>query len=111
MHPATSHKEMELRILKTLWTKQVNRFPQYEGLWTFRLQSGASEFFQFREAAGNLMQRGLVTETDNGHIALTRPGFDYCKQHYKEFPDDLPEWWPHETLDPAKLSVALDGAK
>jgi len=99
--------EMENRILKTLWTKQVNRFPKYEGVWTFRLQSGAEEFFAFREAAGKLMADSLVTETDTGQIALTREGFEFCKKHYNEFPDDLPEWWPNETLDPEKLKIAL----
>jgi hypothetical protein len=99
---------MEYKILKTLWTKQVNRFPKYDGVWTFRLNASAPEFLEFREAASRLMGEGLVGETDQGQLFLTLKGFDYAKQNHAQFPED--EWWPEEKLNPEKLKEALGQA-
>ena len=42
---------MELKILNTLWTKQVNFRPDYSKLWTFRINYGVPEFNEFRVAS------------------------------------------------------------
>jgi hypothetical protein len=96
----------EYRILKTLWTKQVNMFPHYEGVWTFRVNSVSSEYLEFREAGGKLIGERLVDEDTNGQLYLTRAGFKYCTEHYQEFPE-IEEWYPHETLKPEQLQKAL----
>lgn len=98
---------MEFKILKTLWTKQVNRFPKYDGVWTFRLNSVAPEFLDFREAVNKLIGEGLIDETPEGQVFLTRRGFEYCKAHHSQFPDD--QWWPEEKLNAEQLAKALEG--
>jgi hypothetical protein len=96
---------MEYKILRTLWSKQVNRFPRYEGVWTFRINQVSPDFFEYREAANKLMGEGLVGETDQGQIYLTPSGFAYCKKSYTQFP--LDEFFPHERLLDEKLKEAL----
>lgn len=98
-------RRMEYQILKTLWTKQVNRFPDYSGLWTFRINANTSVYLQYREAAGKLIGEGLIGETDKGQLYLTKDGFEYCKNHYKEFPPE--KWWPEESIDESKLAIAI----
>jgi len=97
--------QMEYQVLKTLWTKQVNRFPDYSGLWSFRINANTPVYLPYREAASKLIGEGLISETDQGQLYLTKDGFEYCKNHYKEFP--LEQWWPEETIDKEKLRVAL----
>lgn len=96
---------MEFKILKTLWTKQVNRFDDLLSVWSFRLNSNAPEFFGFRDAATKLMKEGLVAETGHGQIHLIPAGFEYCKNHYKEFPDE--QWWPEDPIKPERLKAVL----
>lgn len=97
---------MEYKILKTCWTKQVNRYPKYEGVWTFRVHASAPEFLEFREAANKLIGEGLISESDQGQLYLTRQGFEYCKENYACFPGD--EYWPEEKLNQDKLKLALE---
>jgi hypothetical protein len=101
--------EMEYKILKTLWSKQVNLFPNFENVWTFWPGSTDPDFLDFREAAGKLIGQGLVDKASNGQIHLTRAGFDYCKLHHCEFPV-IEEWFPHEKLNPERLKEALKTA-
>ena len=96
---------MEFKILKTLWTKQVNRFDDLSQVWSFRLNPSAVEFFAFRDAGTTLMKEGLVAETAHGQIHLTPPGFEYCKNHYKDFPDV--QWWPEDPMKPERLKAVL----
>lgn len=100
-----SREKMEYQILNTLWTKQVNKFPDYSGLWTFRINANTPVFLQYREAASKLIGEGLISETEQGQLYLTREGFNYCKSHYKEFPPE--QWWPEEAIDQEKLRIAL----
>ena len=107
--PKERHRErtaMEYKILNTLWTEQVNRFPNFEGVWTFRINSVAPEFLKFREAANKLIGERLVDETDQGQLHLTKGGFEHCKDHHAQFPDD--QWWPEHKLKPEQLKKALE---
>jgi hypothetical protein len=97
--------KMEYQILKTLWTKQVNKFPDYSGLWTFRINANTLVYLKYREAASKLIGEGLISETEQGQLYLTKDGFEYCKSHHKEFPPE--QWWPEETIDHEKLRIAL----
>lgn len=94
--------EMEKKILNTLWTHQVNHFPDYSMVWTFRLNFGAPEFLSFREAANKLMGEGFVAETPDGQIYLTPQGYEYCKQHYKEF-SSAGKWYPNVSINEENL--------
>lgn len=93
--PTTS--PMEYKILNTLWTKQVNKFPDFSRVFTFRINANSPEFLGFREAGNKLIGKELITETDQGHFHLTQSGFKYCKENYREFPPD--QWWPEETIN------------
>lgn len=101
-------RTLKLKILNTLWTKQVNRFDDLSQVWSFRLNSNAAEFFDFREATTKLMREGLVSETGQGQIYLTPAGFEYCKTHYKDFPDE--QWWPEDPIRHERLKAVLGRA-
>ncbi len=98
---------LEYKILNTLWTQQVNRFPDKDQLFTFRINATSPEFLEFREAGNKLLGEGLIGETDAGQFYLTPAGFKYCKEHYSQFPPD--QWWA-EPLDSEKLQRALAAA-
>ena len=99
-------RPMELKILNTLWTKQVNQFPDYSGVWTFRINANAPEFIAFREAGNRLLGERLIGETDQGQFYLTPTGFEYCKAHYKELGSD--QWWPEVTINEENLKKVLE---
>ena len=103
---ARKWSEIEYRILKTLWTKQVNKFPKYEGVWSFRVNRDSPEYESFWEAGGRLIGEGFVDVDTNAQLYLTVKGFTYCRDNHKNFPD-VEEWYPHETLIPEKLQQAL----
>lgn len=96
---------MEYKILNTLWTKQVNKFPDFSTLFTFVISSNSPEYLQFREAGSKLMGEGLVGETDIGHYYLTHEGWKWCKEHHPEFPPD--QWWPEEPINNENLKELL----
>jgi hypothetical protein len=99
-----TRERMELQILNTLFTKQVNKWPNLDVLWTFII-TGSDEF---REAKGKLLGEGLIGETPDHQIFITRQGFKYCKSHYDEI-KDAPQWWENEQIDPEKLRKVLSG--
>ena len=99
---------MEYKILNTLWTKQVNKFPTFSPLFTFVIGANSPEYLQFREAGGKLMGEGLIGETDTGQYHLTDNGWKYCKGHYKEFPSD--QWWPEEPIIKEQLETVINKA-
>ena len=105
---STEKSAMELKILNTLWTKQVNFDPAYSKLWTFRVNYGVPEFNEFRVASNKLIGEGLVAETDQGQLYLTPNGYKYCIDHYKEFPPE--QWWPDETIKSENLKIATGGS-
>ncbi|MFA5205066.1 MAG: hypothetical protein WC708_11750 [Lentisphaeria bacterium] len=97
---------MEYMILNTLWTKQVNKWPDLSILFTFGMNfSAPSEKQAFQEAGAKLIGEGLITETSNGQYALTIRGFEYCKKHYKKFPPE--QWWPEETINEENLKMVI----
>jgi len=96
---------MEYKILNTLWTEQVNQFPDLQIQFTFRLNVGAREFLEFREAGNRLLGEGLISETDTGQFYLTQQGIQYCAKHYQEFPAD--RWFGTQQIDPQKLEKVL----
>lgn len=98
---------MEYMILNTLWTKQVNRWPDLSAFFTFTMNFAAhSEAQKFREAAAKLQGEDIITVSDNGQYMLTINGFDYCKQHYTEFPKE--QWWPEEPIKLDKLKEVIE---
>ena len=98
---------MEYMILNTLWTKQVNKWPDLSVYFTFtRNFLSPSETKAFTEAADLLIKEGLVALGTNGQYMITIPGFDYCKKHYMEFPNE--QWWPEEKIDKANLKKVVE---
>lgn len=106
MEKLSTRRPMEFKILNTLWTKQVNKFPDFSGVWTFRINANSPEFMPFREAGNKLLGEGLIGETDQGQFHLTHAGFEYCKQHFNEFPQD--QWWPEEQINKQQLKKVIE---
>ena len=101
--PAKRRSLMEYMILNTLWTKQVNKWPDLSLFFTFSMNFAApSETKAFKDATNILIAEGLITVADNGQYMLTIEGFDYCKTHYKEFPNE--QWWPEEQINKDNLA-------
>jgi len=96
---------MELKILNTLWTKQVTKYPTFNLLFTFAIAQNSSEHARFREAGAKLIGEGLVGESDKRQYHLTQEGWEYCKKHYEEFPSD--QWWPSESINEENLKKVL----
>lgn len=96
---------MEKMILNTLWVQQVNYYPDYSGVWTFRIHANTPVYLAFRDAGTKLIKEGLISETNEGQYYLTKLGFDYCKEHYKEFPPD--RLYPEILINNEKLKIAL----
>ena len=98
---------MEYMILNTLWTKQVNKWPDLSQYFTFIMNFAApSETKAFNEATEILIKEKLITLAMNGQYMLTISGFDYCKNHYKEFPNE--QWWPEEKINKENLKKVLE---
>lgn len=96
---------IELKILNTLWNRQVLKFPDLNTFFSFRLNVPTQEFLEFREAGNRLMGEGLISETEIGHFILTDKGLRYCANHYKEFPADM--WFKYIPLDQTNLEKVL----
>jgi hypothetical protein len=98
---------MEYMILNTLWTKQVNKWPDLSQYFTFIMNFAAPfETKAFNEATEILIKEGLITLAMNGQYMLTITGFDYCKNHYNEFPSE--QWWPEEKINKENLKKVLE---
>jgi hypothetical protein len=101
--------DMEYKILNTLWTKQVNKFPEFSTLFTFVIFQNTPEYYQFREAGSKLIGEGLIGETQDGQYYLTHTGWDWCKDNYHGFPSD--QWWPDVTINSENLKKVLENHK
>jgi len=102
----SKRSKMEYKILNTLWTKQVNKFPDFSRVFTFTIYSNSIEYPKFCESVGKLMAEGIVGLTSVGQYCLTPNGFNYCKEHYTEFGSD--QWWPEETINEDNLKKVLE---
>jgi hypothetical protein len=97
---------MEYMILNTLWTKQINKWPDLSVFFTFRMSFPTPfENQAFREAGAKLIGEGLIAETNDGQYLLTISGFDYCKRHFREFPQE--QWWPEEEINKENLNRVI----
>ncbi len=102
----SKRSKMEYKILNTLWTKQVNKFPNLSRVFTFTIFSNSIEYPKFCESVGKLMAEGIVGLTPGGQYCLTPKGFNYCKEYYIEFGSD--QWWPEETINEGNLKEVLE---
>jgi hypothetical protein len=98
---------MEYMILNTLWTKQVNKWPDLSAFFTFSMGFPTpSENQAFKEAGAKLIGEGFIAQTENGQYLLTISGFDYCKKHFQEFPKE--QWWPDEQINKENLHKVIE---
>ena len=104
---APSRSAMEFKILNTLFTKQVNKWPDRSQWFAFSIGSSTAEYAQFREAAYKLVGEGKVREVENGMFALTEQGFTSCKAEYTTYPAD--QWWPEESMSSENLKRVTAG--
>lgn len=102
-----------LKILKTLFTKQVNHHIFYNNKphYNFDYRSPVITRLLFREAVSDLLREGLVYESGdewrtNG-VALTHSGWEYCRQNYDQL--GSADYFPDKPVEAEKLQVALYG--
>lgn len=97
---------LQYQILNTLWTKQVNKWPDRSTLFGMLIDFGnEAQNCEFAVAADALVGEGLVARAPDGHLVLTDGGFAYSKSHFREFPPE--QWWPHDPLLPEQLAQVL----
>jgi len=102
-----NYSAMDYKILQTLWTHQVNHFPDRDQMWTFRLNYEMAEYIKWRIASSKLIGQGKIGEMPDGHVFLTRDGYEFCKSHYSEFPEE--KWWPEIKIKKENLKRLLEG--
>ena len=104
-----SRPPMEYKVLNTLWVHQVTRNPDYSyddpTAWTFKIKYPSPEFEGYFLAGLKLVNEELVGQTNYGYLFLTAKGFEYCKEHYKEFPPD--KWWTELTVNDINYKTNL----
>jgi hypothetical protein len=100
---AATITRMQYKILRTLWTHQVNRYADLSAMFTFRIHTNAMEYVEVRDAGTTLISRGLIDETPEGQYVLSLHGLKYCLDHYKEFPPD--KWFEPAAIDEDKVST------
>ncbi len=104
--PEKGRQPMEWQILNTLWTQQVNKFPDRQQLFTFKMDFADPELNrQFAEAAGKLIGEKLIARAEDGKLFLTERGFEFALSNYTHFPSL--RWWQDEKLDTSNLNRVL----
>ncbi len=70
---------MELKILNTLWKRQMLKYPELNGSWGFKIDERAPEFLEFRDASNRLIGECLISKTETDHfLKITIDGLRYC---------------------------------
>lgn len=88
---------IELKILNTLWKRQMFKYPELDGSWVFKINEGAPDFLEFRDASNRLIGEGLISETETDHfLRITTEGLRYCAENYEKFPPDM--WFEDVTI-------------
>lgn len=109
--PKREKNAMEYRILNTLWTKQVNYYPDYSKIWGFTINVNSIDYIGFREATDRLIGEELIFAGEQGMYFLTKKGIQFCVENYNTFlnPDD--QYWPDEKMKNDNLIVAVKEAE
>ena len=108
--PETQKTSMEYKILNTLWTKQVNYFPDHTKLWGFTVNKNAINYAQFHDAANKLIGAELVVMGEQEMYFLTKKGIQFCAKNYASFPEKEDQYWPEEKIKSENLKIATDNA-
>ncbi len=98
------HTADQLKILNTLWVKQVNKYGTINPRFSLKLEAkipSFPEFDSFYKAVEGLKQEDLVKKEADGHVWLTKAGLKYCLKRYEEFPSDM--WFDQEPINEEKL--------
>lgn len=99
-NPLQDH--MATKVLNTLWTKQVNKFPKLDVFFTFRIGSKDPKFKDFLRACSLLLAWGYIQINDDGQYYISIFGFDFCKSKHSEL-RLKDQWWPDETINEDNL--------
>jgi len=102
---------MEYKILNTLWTQQVNYYPEFSKLWGFAIGVVAPEYQNFRDAINRLIEEGLVFRNEQGMHFLTGSGIIFCAENYESFPKKDEQYYPDERIKDENLRIAVERAK
>ena len=99
---------MELKVLNTLWVKQINKFADVWPRFTFRVEYApqAPDAMWYQDAVNNLAREGLIELSDKKQYLLTDKGLRYCRDHYSTFPADM--FFEQEEADVDKLKKVTE---
>jgi hypothetical protein len=105
--------QMEKKILKTLWSKQVNRVDTWPGSWWI-FRPGFSDTNEplawvYWAAVMQLYIHGLVKVNENSMIRITSSGLRFCADHQADLGDE--EFWPQEPIKTDKISQLIEKLK
>jgi len=95
----------KMKLLNTLWTKQVNRYPEMDFAFSFGYLGESSLAENFHRTGRSLLNDNLVGVTSDNQYYLTLKGLLYCKENYEKFPKEL--WGEQEKLDERKLEIVF----
>jgi len=98
----------DLKILNTLWLKQVEKFPNLSKRFTFRMDFPPIKP-TFDNLAQDLIYEGLIGKTSKNQVFLTNLGLQYCAENYQTFPSDT--WFDPEPLNQEKLDKIIKAIK
>ncbi|MDP8208481.1 MAG: hypothetical protein P9L92_17585 [Candidatus Electryonea clarkiae] len=100
--------KIEYKILNTLWTKQINKWPTFVVRFAFRTGFAKNEEnAEFYYAVSQLIKDKLIGITEDGLFVLTKDGWNYCHTIQDQLMQKE-QWWPEETVDIAKLRIAYN---
>ena len=78
----------EMKLLNTLWHFQVERYPNLNQRWTFRVDGPARDAAAFAQASVSLRRQKFIAEAPDGQVLLSDEGLRYCKVNACHFPAD-----------------------
>jgi hypothetical protein len=77
-----------MKLLNTLWHFQVERYPNLNQRWTFRVDGPARDAAAFAQASVSLRRQKFIAEAPDGQVLLSDEGLRYCKVNACHFPAD-----------------------
>jgi predicted transcriptional regulator len=88
--PKPDDNAMVKKILKTLWTYQLQYSKDYNVRWTFTLGIVNADYDEFIKSIKLLINKGIVTQDSNSlQFLLTDFGISYCKSNENDLGNDI----------------------
>lgn len=108
--PAVRRTSTEYKILRTLWARQVNKFPDLRKRFSLRVDFPIGQrLAEYSAAVAALEREGRIRVRPDEYVYLTDEGLRYCSKYYDEFGTAM--WFGEQELDGKSLKEALEATK